>query len=87
MTRIITLPIKCSTVKWLWGQSVVAMSLLLIWIAWGWMFKTWLDIRPTTGRSIDGFVGVVVFLIVALGYTWLCVIPKLPKFQCIKDGE
>jgi len=86
MTRIITLPIECNTVRRLKKFSVVAMS-LLIWIAWGWMFKTWLDIHPTTGRSIDGFVGVVVFLIVAFGYTWLCVIPKLPKFQCIKDGE
>jgi len=82
----IVLPIKCSTAKRLLKNSVVAIS-LLIWIAWGWLFKTWLDIQPTSGRSIDGFVGIVVFLIAALGYTWFCAIPKLPKFECIKDGD
>lgn len=84
--KVITLPIKCSTVKWAWKKSVVIMA-LLIWIAFGWMFNTWINIQPTSTRSIDGFISIVVFLIVAMSYTWFCAVPQLPKFQCIKDEE
>lgn len=82
--RTIVLPVKCSTAKKIANASVVIVS-GLIWIAWGCMFKIWLDISPTSAKSIDGFFSIIMFLFIALAYTVFCAIPKLPKFTCIKD--
>lgn len=81
--RTIVLPVKCSTVKRIGNASVLLIT-ILIWGAWIWSLKIWLGL-PLTVRSVDGFAGIVFFLILNLAYTVFCAIPKLPKFTCIKD--